>query len=90
MVFEIVIAAILVICGVIILLGKADKFLLWGKSKAIEEERKLINIKRFRLVNGVALLLSAACLFWDYRIILIILFIALVLRYTWCTKKPEN
>ncbi|MBP5668564.1 MAG: hypothetical protein J6X32_10500 [Salinivirgaceae bacterium] len=90
MTFKIVVAALLFIWGVLTLFGVFDKWLLYGDSKAIEEERKQINIKRLRWVSGVALLLAAGFVFFYYEVIIVLTIISLVLRYTWCKKKPEN
>ena len=90
MILKIVAAALFFVWGVLTLFGVFDKWLLYGDSKAIEEERKQINIKRFRWVNGVAHLLAAGCVFLYYEVIIVIVIISLVLRYTWCKKKPEN
>lgn len=90
MTFKIVVAALVFIGGVLTLFGVFDKWLFYGDSKAIEEERKQINIKRLRWVNGVVLLLAAGCVFFYYEVIIVLVFISLVLRYTWCKKKPEN
>ena len=86
MILKIVAAALFFVWGVLTLFGVFDKWLLYGDSKAIEEERKQINIKRFRWVNGVALLLAAGCVFLYYEVIIVIVIISLVLRYTWCKK----
>ena len=90
MILKIVVSAVFFVWGVLTLFGIFDKWLLYGDSKAIEEERKQINIKRLRWVSGVALLLAAGCVFFYYEVIIVLVIISLVLRYTWCKKKTEN
>ena len=46
MILKIVAAALFFVWGVLTLFGVFDKWLLYGDSKAIEEERKQINIKQ--------------------------------------------
>ena len=49
MVVLIVIAVVMIALGVLLLKGKADRFIA-GYNTASEEERKKVNIKRLRLV----------------------------------------
>ncbi len=51
MIVQSIIAAILVVIGVIILAGKGD-MLIAGYNTASEEEKEKVNIKRLRLLIG--------------------------------------
>lgn len=98
-VFNSMLSILFVSLALIILFGKGDK-LIAGYNSANEEERRKYDIRRLRLVTGVALILVAAEI-WimaavgdDVRRIVItiiaILFVAIVaviLANTWCKRK---
>ncbi len=98
MLVTILIAAILVIPGIIILIGKGDN-LIAGYNTASESEKKEINVKRLRLVIGSLLVIMGILYFLTMRessmtSILAFAFtssvfviIALVLANTWAKKK---
>ena len=98
MLVTILIAAILVIPGIVILIGKGDN-LIAGYNTASESEKKEINVKRLRLVIGSLLVIMGILYFLTMRessmtSILAFAFtssvfviIALVLANTWAKKK---
>jgi uncharacterized membrane protein len=98
MTVTIIIAAILVIPGIVILIGKGDN-LIAGFNTASESEKKEINVKRLRLVIGSLLVIMGILYFLTMRessmtSILAFAFtssvfviIALVLANTWAKKK---
>ena len=98
MLVTILIAAILVIPGIIILICKGDN-LIAGYNTASESEKKEINVKRLRLVIGSLLVIMGILYFLTMRessmtSILAFAFtssvfviIALVLANTWAKKK---
>ncbi|MBR3030617.1 MAG: DUF3784 domain-containing protein [Bacteroidales bacterium] len=98
MTVTIIIAAILVIPGIVILIGKGDN-LIAGYNTASESEKKEINVKRLRLVIGSLLVIMGILYFLTMRessmtSILAFAFtssvfviIALVLANTWAKKK---
>ena len=86
---EIVVGVILFVWGIIILLGKDDRWLIYPGNK--------INAKRFRIVKGVSNLLlgvgfATLQLVDDFITILlgILIIVAIILQLTWCRKNPEN
>ncbi|MBO4603047.1 MAG: hypothetical protein J5651_07800 [Salinivirgaceae bacterium] len=93
MVVWIVIGVTFFVLGIIILLGKDDKWLIYPG--------KQINTKRYRIVSGVSNLL---CGVWfatnhlvgdSYHVIIEILFwivliVTVILQNTWCKKNPDN
>lgn len=106
MVVLVVIAVAMIALGVLLLKGKADKFIA-GYNTANEEERKQINIKRLRLVVAVCLwATTAVCVlvlpnlpkhekpgsevFILLGIIFAIAIVTVILANTWCKKKAEN
>ena len=108
MVFEIVeifIGVIFFVWGIIILLGKIDKFIAIYRN-ASEEERKRINIKRLRLVHAVTFwAICAICMVLPrlpihesagiktliiMGIFLAVCTVSITLSFTWCKKKTEN
>ena len=105
MVAYIVIAVVVLIIGVIILLGKNDKFIAIYRN-ASEEERKRINIKRLRLVHAVTFwAICAICMVLPrlpihestgiktliiMGIFLAVCTVSITLSFTWCKKKAEN
>ena len=92
--------------GVLLLMGKADKFIA-GYNTANEEERKRVNIRRLRLVVAVCLwVTTAVCVlvlpnvpkhekpgsevFILLGIIFTVAIVTVILANTWCKKKAEN
>ena len=89
MIIGIVIGVIYFVLGIIILLGKDDRWLIYPGNK--------INAKRFRIVKGVSNLLlgvgfATLQLVDDFITILlgILIIVTVILQYTWCRKNPEN
>ena len=106
MITLIVIAVVMFALGVLLLMGKADKFIA-GYNTANEEERKQLNIKRLRLVVAVCLwVTTAVCVlvlpnvpkhekpgsevFILLGIIITVAIVTVILANTWCKKKAEN
>ena len=98
MIVLIIIAAILLIMGIIILIGKGDN-LIAGYNTASEEEKAKYNIKRFRGLIGSLLIILAPTMFllygeptmttsWSFLTIVFILsIIVVILANTWAKKK---
>ena len=96
----IIVAAMLLIFGIVILCGKGDN-LIAGFNTASKEEKEKYHIKRLRLVMGVAMILLApTCLLlrWkDYAsgmasfcvITVLLCFTAILLANTWAKKKNK-
>ena len=88
MIIEIVVGVLFFVWGIIILLGKVDKWLIYPGNK--------INMKRFRIVSGVENICGGAWLatlqlFGDFfTILLVIIVVAFILQFTWCRKNPDN
>ena len=91
MIIEIVVGVLFFVWGIIILLGKVDKWLIYPGNK--------INMKRFRIVRGIGYLLGGFLFILDvcfgYNTIFLALFwiwfiVLITLQYTWCRKSPEN
>ena len=94
----IIIAAILLIMGIIILIGKGDN-LIAGYNTASEEEKSQYNIKRLRGLIGSLLIILAPTMFllhrestmtttWSFLAIVFILsIIVVILANTWAKKK---
>ena len=89
MIIGIVIGVIFFVLGIIILLGKDDRWLIYPGNK--------INAKRFRRVKGVSNLLlgvgfATLQLVGDFITILlgILIIVTVILQYTWCKKNPDN
>ena len=85
----IVIGVTFFVLGIIILLGKDDKWLIYPGNK--------INAKRFRIVKGVSNLLlgvgfATLQLVGDFITILlgILIIVTVILQYTWCKKNPDT
>ena len=106
MVVLIVIAVVMIALGVLLLKGKADRFIA-GYNTASEEERKKVNIKRLRLVVTLCLwATTAVCVlvlpnlpkhekpgsevFILLGIIFAIAIVTVILANTWCKKKAGN
>ena len=88
MIIEIVVGVLFFVWGIIILLGKVDKWLIYPGNK--------INMKRFRIVRGVSNLLLGVG-FATLQLVdgfvtclLGILIVAFILNLTWCRKNPDN
>ena len=93
-----IIAAILVVIGVIILAGKGD-MLIAGYNTASEEEKEKVNIKRLRLLIGGLSVIIAPLFFIPNEenevstgltiagIVVVLTIIVLVLANTWAMKK---
>ena len=98
MIVLIIIAAILVIMGIIILIGKGDN-LIAGYNTASEEERAQYNVKRLRgLIGGLLIVLAPMMLLlngentmpatWSFCVLVFLLCIVVViLANTWAKKK---
>ena len=98
MVVSIIIAALILIMGIVILIGKGDK-LIAGYNTASEKEKARYNIKRLRvLVGGLLIVMAPMILFllgeettaasWSFCLLTIILSIVVViLANTWAKKK---
>ena len=99
MITLIIVAAIFVIMGVVILIGKGDN-LIAGYNTASQKERAQYNIKRLRGLIGGLLIVLAPMLFLllgetiattgSFVALTVILFIIVViLANTWAKKKRE-
>ena len=98
MIVMIIIAAILLIMGIIILIGKGDN-LIAGYNTASEEEMAQYNIKRLRGLIGSLLIILAPTMFllhrestmtttWSFLAIVFILsIVVIILANTWAKKK---
>ena len=98
MIVMIIIAAILLIMGIIILIGKGDN-LIAGYNTASEEEKSQYNIKRLRGLIGSLLIILAPTMFllhrestmtttWSFLAIVFILsIVVIILANTWAKKK---
>lgn len=98
MIVLIIIAAILVIMGIIILIGKGD-ILIAGYNTASEEEKAQYNVKRLRgLIGGLLIVLAPMMLLlngentmaatWSFCVLVFLLCIVVViLANTWAKKK---
>lgn len=98
MIVQSIIAAILVVIGVIILAGKGD-MLIAGYNTASEEEKQKVNIKRLRLLIGGLSVIIAPLFFIPNEendvslgltiagIVVVLTIIVLVLANTWAKKK---
>lgn len=98
MIVQSIIAAILVVIGVIILAGKGD-MLIAGYNTASEEEKQKVNIKRLRLLIGGLSVIIAPLFFIPNDendvslgltiagIVVVLTIIVLVLANTWAMKK---
>ena len=98
MIVLIVIAAILVIMGVVILIGKGDN-LIAGYNTASEEERAQYNVKRLRgLISGLLIVLAPMMFLlhgqdtmaatWSFiALVFVICIVVVILANTWAKKK---
>jgi hypothetical protein len=99
MITLIIVAAIFVIMGVVILLGKGDN-LIAGYNTASQKERAQYNIKRLRGLIGGLLIVLAPMLFLLHgetmaatgsfvALTIILCIIVVILANTWAKKKRE-
>jgi hypothetical protein len=98
MIVQSIIAAILVVIGVIILAGKGD-MLIAGYNTASEEEKQKVNIKRLRLlIGGLLVVMAPMCFILGDNnnvnsgliftgIVVVLTIIVIVLANTWAMKK---
>ena len=98
MIVLIIVAAILVIMGIIILIGKGDN-LIAGYNTASEEEMAQYNIKRLRgLIGGLLLALAPMMLLlngentmtatWSFcALVFVLCIVVVILANTWAKKK---
>ena len=99
MITLIIVAAIFVIMGVVILIGKGDN-LIAGYNTASQKERAQYNIKRLRGLIGGLLIMLAPMLFLllgetiattgsFFALTVILCIIVVILANTWAKKKRE-
>lgn len=99
MITLIIVAAIFVIMGVVILIGKGDN-LIAGYNTASQKERAQYNIKRLRGLIGGLLIVLAPMLFLllgetisatgsFVALTIILCIIVVILANTWAKKKRE-
>ena len=98
MIVLIIVAAILVIMGVIILIGKGDN-LIAGYNTASKEERAKYNIKRLRgLIGGLLIVLAPMTVLlhgqdtmaatWSFvALVFVLCIVVVILANTWAKKK---
>lgn len=98
MIVLIIVAAILVIMGIIILIGKGDN-LIAGYNTASEEEKAQYSIKRLRGLIGGLLLALAPMMFllngentmtatWSFcALVFVLCIVVVILANTWAKKK---
>lgn len=98
MIVLIIVAAILVIMGIIILIGKGDN-LIAGYNTASKEERSQYNIKRLRgLIGGILAVLapmmllllreeSLAATFSFVALTFVLCIVVMILANTWAKKR---
>ena len=97
MIALIIIAAILVILGVLILIGKGDN-LIAGYNTASKEERAQYNVKRLRGLVGGLLIVLAPMMFllngentmaatWSFcALVFVLCIVVVILANTWAKK----
>ena len=99
MITLIIVAAIFVIMGVVILIGKGDN-LIAGYNTASQKERAQYNIKRLRGLIGGLLIVLAPMLFLLHgetmaatgsfaALTILLCIIVVILANTWAKKKRE-
>jgi len=99
MVIVYIFAALFLIMGILIIIGKGDK-LIAGYNTASEEERAAYNIKRLRtLVGGLLVVLapmmfllgqeSMAASFSFVAFTLVACIVVVILANTWAKNRPE-
>lgn len=96
MIVLIIVAAILVIMGIIILIGKGDN-LIAGYNTASEEEKARYNVKRLRgLIGGLLIVLAPMMLLlngttaatWSFvALVFVLCIVVVILANTWAKKK---
>ena len=98
MIVLIIVAAILVILGIIILIGKGDN-LIAGYNTASEEEKAQYNVKRLRgLIGGLLIVLAPMMLLlngentmaatWSFvALVFVLCIVVVILANTWAKKK---
>lgn len=98
MIVLIIVAAILVIMGIIILIGKGDN-LIAGYNIASKEEKAQYNVKRLRGLIGGLLIALAPMVFllhgedtmaatWSFvALVFVLCIVVVILANTWAKKK---
>ena len=98
MVVLIIVAALLIVMGIIILIGKGDN-LIAGYNTASKEERAKYNIKRLRGWIGGLLIVLAPMIFlmhnqdtmagmWSFiALVFVLCIVVVILANTWAKKK---
>ena len=98
MIVLVIVAAILVIMGVLILIGKGDN-LIAGYNTASKEERAQYNVKRLRGLIGGLLIVLAPMTFllhgqdtmaatWSFvALVFVLCIVVVILANTWAKKK---
>ena len=98
MIVLIIVAAILVIMGVLILIGKGDN-LIAGYNTASKEEKAQYNVKRLRGLIGGLLIVLAPMMFllngddtmastWSFvALVFVLCIVVVILANTWAKKK---
>ena len=100
MIVLIIVAALLLIMGIIILIGKGDN-LIAGYNTASKEERAKYNIKRLRgLIGGLLIAMAPIMLLltgepstekvWSFTaLVLVVCIVVVILANTWAKKKTK-
>lgn len=100
MVVLIIVAALLLIMGIIILIGKGDN-LIAGYNTASKEERAKYDIKRLRgLIGGLLIAMAPMMLLlagepstekvWSFTaLVLVVCIVVVILANTWAKKKTK-
>ena len=98
MIVLIIVAAILVILGIVILIGKGDN-LIAGYNTASEEEKAQYNVKRLRgLTGGLLIVLAPIMLLlngedtmtatWSFvALVFVLCIVVVILANTWAKKS---
>ena len=98
MVIIILLAAALLIMGIIVLIGKGDN-LIAGYNLATEEEKKKYNVKRLRFLIGGLLIVLAPLTYFSMKepttantmsfvaLVFILSIVVVVLANTWAKKR---
>ena len=98
MVVLIIVAALLIVMGIIILIGKGDN-LIAGYNTASKEERAKYNIKRLRgMIGGLAIVLAPMVFLmhnqdtmagmWSFiALVFVLCIVVVILANTWAKKK---
>ena len=100
MIILIIVAAILVVMGIVVLIGKGDN-LIAGYNTASKEEKSKYSIKRLRVLIGGLLIVLAPVTFlllreetmaatWSFIALTFVLsIVVVVLANTWAKKKSK-